>query len=181
VSASGCAGALLALAVLLLPSSAGAAPQARGAVRAGVCGAGSNGDAWRSTHFCGALTGDLILGRSRNRDFGVGPYLELSTAGFFDARFGGGASVLVPVSPDYPLVASFGVYNHELREAALGASLFWGARSYNFGGVYNLGLGLFASASRDLGGDRATLVTFGADVDAFLLVAPFLLLASALR
>ncbi len=174
-------GAAAVLLVPLAPLTAAASPQGRAGVRPAVCGVGVERRLWQSTRFCGALTGDLLLGRSRNADFGIGPYVELGTAGFFDVRVGGGASLLVPVSPDFPLVASIGVYDHALREPALAATLFWGARSYNFGGAYNLGLGLFASASTDLGGDRATLVTLGADIDAFFLAAPFILLVSALR
>jgi len=171
------AGALLTL----LPASAAAAPQGRGGVRAGVCGTGVERNVWEATTFCGALTGDVLFGRERNQDFGFGPYLELSTAGFWDLRFGGGATALLPVSPDFPLVLSLGVYAHELEAAALGGTLFWGARSFNFHGAYNLALGLFGSATVDLGAERATVVTVGADIDAFFIVAPFLLLAQAVR
>lgn len=167
--------------ITLLPASATAAPQGRGGVRAGVCGTGLERKVWQATTFCGALTGDLLFGRERNRDFGFGPFVELSTAGFWDLRLGGGATALVPVSPDFPLAVSLGVYAHEFEAAAVGGTLFWGARSFNFHGAYNLALGLFGSAAVDLGADHATVVTIGADIDAFFIAAPFILLADAFR
>jgi hypothetical protein len=131
---------------------------------------------WQRTRPCLAVTGDLLFGRERNGEFAVGPFLELSTAGFWDARFGGGVSLLVPVHAALPMVASAGLFTHELRATALGATLFFGSRSYNFHGHYGLALGLFAGASVDLEDRRETLVVVGADVDAFFLSVPFLLL-----
>jgi hypothetical protein len=169
------------LIALSISSAAAAHPELRTGARASVCGLGSEGRLWSRTRPCFALTGDLLFGRARNGDFGIGPFVEVSTAGFWDARIGGGASLLVPVHDDAPLVASAGVFSHALRSTAVGGTLFWGARSHNFHGVYGLALGLFAGATLDLGDRRDTLVLVGADVDAFFLVAPFLLLADAVR
>jgi hypothetical protein len=169
------------LVVFLLAGAARAEPQTHVAWRTAVCGAGSRGDAWTRTRWCNGLFADLLLLRERNRDFGLGPYVEISTAGFWDPRFGGGASVLLPVSENFPLVVSLGLYGHELEQAALGTSIFWGARSYNFGGVYNYAFGVYASLHRDLGGERDSLVSFGLEVDGFFLAAPFILAAGALR
>jgi hypothetical protein len=172
---------LSGLVALSVSSVTVAHPELRAGARVSVCGLGQEGRFWQSTRPCFALTGDLLLGRTRNGDFGFGPFVEVSTAGFWDARFGGGASLLVPVHDDAPLVASAGVYSHELRSTAVGGTLFWGARSFNFHGVYGLALGLFAGATMDLGDRRDTLVLVGADLDAFFFVAPFLLLAEAVR
>jgi hypothetical protein len=173
--------ALHALAILGIASPVLASPEGRAGLRASVCGLGDDGALWQRTRPCFAVTGDLLFGRERNGDFGLGPFVELSTAGFFDARLGGGASLLVPVHDDFPLVVSAGVFTHELRTAAVGGSLFWGARSFNFHGRYGLALGLFAGMTVDLGDRKETLVAVGADVDAFFLAAPFLLLADAVR
>lgn len=172
---------LHAVATLAFASLAVATPEGRAGARASVCGAGESGALWQRTRPCFALTGDVLFGRERNGDFGFGPFVEVSTAGFFDARFGGGASLLLPVHDDFPLVASAGVFTHELRAAAVGGTLFWGARSYNFHGRYGLALGVFAGATVDLGDRQETLVLVGADVDAFFVAAPFLLLADAVR
>jgi hypothetical protein len=145
-----------------------------------VCGVGE-GAVWQETRFCNGLVADVLFLRERNRDFGVGPFIELSTAGFSDARFGGGLSVLAPSWPDYPVVLSFGAFGHENEALALGAHVFFGLRSYNFHGSYNWAAGFFGAAYRDLGAREATLLTAGVELDAALLAAPFMLAASALR
>jgi hypothetical protein len=128
-----------------------------------------------------AVTGDLLFGRARNGDFAFGPFVELSTAGFWDARAGGGVSMLAPVHDAFSLVASAGVFAHELRSPALGGTLFFGPRSYNFHGRYGIAFGLFAGAVVDLGDRHETMVLAGVDVDAALLAMPFLLLYNAAR
>ena len=149
-------------------------------MRAAPCGVGHGEKLWEETRFCSALVGDLLFLRERNRDIGLGPYLEVGTAGFWDARFGGGASLLLPVHDVFPLVVSFGVYDHELRAASLGATVFWGARSYNFTSTYNWSLGIYASGFRDLEG-RDTLLSMGVELDGFFLAAPFIYGFQALR
>ena len=164
-----------------LASQGKAEPQGHGALRAAPCGVGDDGKLWESTRFCGGFVGDLLFLRKRNRDLGVGPYVEVLTAGFWDARFGGGASLLLPITDSFPLVLSVGAFDHELRAASLGATLFWGTRSYNFGGAYNYALGIYASGYRDLDSGRATLVSVGVELDTFFLAAPFLFAYQALR
>ena len=150
------------------------------AQRGSLCGVGTT-HLWQSTRFCNALFADLLFARERNADWGVGVHAEVSTAGFWDARYGGGPALLVPVASDFPLIVSLGAYGHELESVALGGSLFFGSRSYNFHSTYNLAAGLFVAAYRDLGDDPASLVAIGIELDAFLIAAPFVLLASELR
>lgn len=150
-------------------------------MRLAPCGVGEDGAVWQDTRFCGGLTADLLFLRERNSDFGFGPYVEVSSAGFWDARYGGGLSLLAPVHPDFPLVLSAGLYGHETQSLAVGASLFFGMRSYNFHGNYNLSFGLFGSVLRDLDAPNSLLTTVGVELDGFLLAAPFLLAFEALR
>jgi hypothetical protein len=171
----------IALGLLLLTTTAQAEPQTHVAVRSAVCGRGNDGRLWQKTLWCNGVTADLLLLRERNRDFGLGPYVEVASAGFFDVRFGGGITLLVPVSENYPLLFSLGAYDHALARPALGGTLFWGARSYNFDSPYNYTLGLFASAQRDLSDDRTSLVSVGLEIDGFFFAAPFLLAVGALR
>jgi len=145
-----------------------------------VCGVGSNA-VWERTRWCNGVAGDVLFGRERNGDFGLGPFAEVSTAGFWDARYGGGLSALAPVTADFPLVLSFGAFGHETESVALGGSVFFGLRSYNFHGSYNLAAGLVVSGYRDLGNDHDTLVSVGLELDGFLLAAPFLFLVGELR
>jgi hypothetical protein len=150
------------------------------AYRTSVCGTGTDA-LWQDTHWCNGVVADLLFLRERNTDFGLGPYAEVSTAGFWDARYGGGVSALAPVTPDFPLVLSLGAYGHETRAVALGANAFFGLRSHNFHGNYNFAVGLVVSAYRDLGAEHATLVTIGLELDVLLLAAPFVFVANGLR
>jgi hypothetical protein len=158
-----------------------AEPQGHVAWRPGLCGVGADGAVWQRTRLCNGITGDVLFFRRRDRDFGFGPYLEATTAGFWDLRWGGGATLLVPLTESFPLTVSFGVVEHALRTPALSVSTFFGARSYDFDGSYNWSLGVFASAARDLGEPRATLLSAGLEIDAFFVAAPFLFAINALR
>jgi hypothetical protein len=173
--------ALLTLAAsVLAPRQLLAEPQGHVALRTAFCGAGENGEVWQETRFCGGVLADLLFLRERNHDFGFGPYLELNTAGFFDVRWGGGASVLVPAFENLPFVLQLGAYGHELEAVALGASLFFGARSYNFSSAYNVAVGAFIGAYRDLDSERASLLVAGFELDGFIVALPFLLGVRAL-
>ena len=160
--------------------TAEASPQGHVAIRTLVGGAGDDA-LWQETRWCNGVVGDLLFGRERNRDFGFGPYVDFSTAGFWDARYGGGLSALFPVTSDFPLVLSIGAYGHETESLALGSTLFFGLRSHNFHGGYNFATGVVVSGYRDLGAEGATLVTAGLELDALLLAMPFLFLAGELR
>jgi len=175
----GAFGAIAGALLVAVPTHA--EPQGHLALRAAPCGVGEEGKLWESTRFCGGFVGDLLLFRKRNRDVGLGPYVEVLTAGFWDARFGGGVSVLLPVADSFPLVVSVGAFDHELRAASVGATLFWGNRSYNFDNAYNYALGIYASGYRDLDSEGATLVSVGVELDTFFLVAPFLFAYQAIR
>jgi len=170
----------VALGVCVAPV-ARAEPQGHVAWRPAVCGTGKAGAVWQQTRLCNGIEGDLLFFRHRNRDFGLGPYLEVTTAGFWDVRWGGGATLLVPLTENFPLTLSLGVVEHQLRTPALSATAFFGARSYDFDGSYNWALGVFAGAARDLGEPRATLVSAGLEIDGFFVVAPFLFAVNALR
>lgn len=146
-----------------------------------MCGV-SRGDAvWQRTRFCNGIVGDLLFFRRKNRDFGFGPYADVTTAGFWDFRWGGGATLLVPMTENFPLSFSLGVSEHALRGPALAATTFFGARSYDFDGSYNWALGVFASGTRQLGDAHESLVSVGLEIDGFFVIAPFLLGISALR
>ena len=170
----------LGAALAILSTNATASPQGHVALRTSLCGTGTDA-IWQTTHWCNGISGDLLLGRKRNSDFGLGPFAEVSTAGFWDARYGGGLSALAPVTENFPLVLSLGAFGHETESVALGGSLFFGARSYNFGSAYNLAAGFVVSGYRDLGAENATLVSIGLEIDGFFLAAPFLFLAGELR
>jgi hypothetical protein len=172
---------VVAAGMLLTCRAARADPQTHLAWRTAACGVGAKGAVWEDTRFCNGLVADVLFFRKRNRDVGLGPYLEAGTAGFWDFRYGGGASLLVPIAEDFPLVLSAGIYDHAGRAGSVGGTVFWGLRSYNFANPYNWAVGLYASGYRDLDAARETLVSAGVEVDGFFLAAPFIFAVEALR
>jgi hypothetical protein len=131
--------------------------------------------------FCGAAHADVILGRQRERDFGVGPYLTLGTVAFDDLRGALGASFLVPTWDDLALVVSAGGLLDDAGRVGTDGSLFFGIRSYNFHGSYNFGAGIVLDVERTFGDEPATVLAAGLRVDGLALALPFLLAWGALQ
>jgi hypothetical protein len=114
----------------------------------------------------------------------VGPYVDVASAGFHDLDAGAGAEWLVPVTEDLPVVASAGVFarNGTGRAWAPGmeGTLFFGSRSYNFHSWYGLAVGVFAQ-TRWVPASPSTLdIVGGVQLDAQLLLMPFLFVYTAL-
>jgi hypothetical protein len=147
----------------------------------GLCGIGDPESLWDESAWCNGLRADALFGRARNTDFAIGPYAQISSAGFWDARYGAGLSVLVPVSGDFPLILSVGAGGHELEAPALEGWLFFGPRAYNFHSIYSVSAGLLLGFQRDLGGDDASQIVVAAQIDGLVLALPFLLAYQALR
>lgn len=158
-----------------------ARPQVSTGILTGVCGLGEPGSFWSDTAWCNGLRADVLFGRARNSDFALGPYMQISTAGFWDARYGAGISWLIPVSGDFPLIVSAGAGGHELEAPALEGFLFFGPRAYNFHALYSLSAGLLLGFQRDLGGDERSQLLVAAQIDGLLLALPFLLAYRALE
>ncbi len=155
--------------------SAEARPQGNVAWATGACGVGAEAKFWQETRWCNGLRADLLFGRERGSDFALGPYAQIMTAGFWDARFAAGASVLLPISDDFPLVLSLGAGGHELSHGQLESWLFWGPRAYNFHASYSLAGGLLLGASRDLDERAENALFVGVQIDGVALALPFLL------
>jgi hypothetical protein len=154
-----------------------------------VIGAAANGDRshlWDSTDFATGLRGELLLGRGRDADFGVGPYLEaLTTTAFSDVQLGGGATLLAPVHSYLPLTLSAGAYAKRTGawgwQPGLMAELFWGSHGYNYDTMYALTAGIFAGARYGVGSSRDVSVLLGARVDLEFLALPLILVWNAIR
>jgi hypothetical protein len=174
------AGAAALLFALSATGTAAAKPQANAAWTTGVCGTGSSGVLWQEGHWCNGLRADVLFGRERGRDFAFGPYVAIGTAGFWDARYAAGFSVLAPVLEDFPLVLSLGAGGHELDAAQLEGWLFWGARTHNFHADYSIAGGLLLGVSRDLIGDEHSALFAGAQIDGLVLALPFVLVYEAI-
>ena len=164
-------------AAVLWPALAWGEPQASfgvtgGAALRGVAGPGpSSGVA-----FLGGR-GDVLFGASGPAQMAEGPYVDVSTEGFANVNAGAGAEWALPVTVDFPLVLGGGGFvrtGNGPASPGLAGSLFFGPRSYNFHSWYGLAAGLFAQTLWTPG-TSALDVVVGVQVDAELLVLPFLL------
>lgn len=172
--------------VLLSSSSLRAEPQGTAGLTIGVAGAGQERAIWDETLFHLGLHGDVLFGRSKNHDFGVGPYLEVATHAFREVQFGGGVSTLLPVHENYPVVVSLGAYGRKGDDAfgltpGLAGELFWGSRSFNFHTGYVFTAGLVGQFRYGLGAPRETSVVIAAQLDLMALSLPFLFLINGVR
>lgn len=180
--------ALLALGVVgaawLAPAHGSAHPQWSIALVSGLGGEGAGSSRWTDTTWYNAVHADVILGRTRNASFGLGPYADAGTSGFSDGRFGGGLSLVVPVHEYVPILLSGGGY---ARTSDAGwnpgwaLSLFVGSRSYNFHSTYGMTGGLVLGYQQDVGDSRANLITVGAQIDFEQLLIPGALLYQAVK
>jgi hypothetical protein len=128
---------------------------------------------------------DVLFFRSNPRQMGLGPYVDLATGGFESIDTGGGASWLLPLAADWPVVLSGGAFvrNGAGRNWAPGVegTLFAGSRSYNFHSWYGMAFGVFAQ-SRWVPSSPATVdLVLGLQLDAELLILPALLIVNGLK
>jgi hypothetical protein len=183
-----------ALMVLIPASSAAADPQATVGLTMGVAGAGLDRSIWPTTAFHLGIHGDVLFGRSRNSDFGIGPYAELLTNGFDEIQFGGGLSGLLPVLDTFPIVLSVGAYGRHAAappgalatggfglEPGLAGEVFFGSRSFNFHAPYVMTAGFIGQMRYGLGASKETSIILGAQVDFAILTLPFVFLINAAR
>ena len=132
------------------------------------------------------MRADVLYGRTRDADGGVGPYASASGAGDWHRGFvGAGASVLVPVHPYLPLVLSGGPVAQwgGATGWAPGASVsaFWGSRGYNYHAPYSMAAGVLVEGRRTFGDAGESSVTVAAVVDVSLLALPAVMLWGALH
>jgi len=160
-------------------------PQVNAGLDLGVAGRGVEGEIWDDTVFWLGARGDVLFGRSGNADVGAGPYVEVGTLAFDEVDIGAGGSLLLPVIDSLPIVLSLGPY---LRFADDGtgagpgvqASAFWGSRSYDTHGTYEMAGGLLVGFRRGFGDAEDTAVLVGVHIDAVILGLPFVWMGEAL-
>ena len=172
--------ALAACAVVLTALTARPAradPQWNVSAITGVCGSGTRDSFWQDTCWWNGLRGDVILGRAREKDVGIGPHLSLETAGFDDLRLGAGATTVLPLIGSVPFALSAGGYARSSSagwEPGVAGSLFFGSRSYNFHGSYAIAAGLLVGLNVGLGDSRETAIVVAGQVDMLFLLMPFI-------
>lgn len=175
-------GRKLAAAVLVtaIARPASAKPQWNAGLESGLCGGRSRPD-FEQPGWCNALHGDVLFLREGRRGVGLGPSLRLGSARFDDLRLDAGLSVLLPVFESFPLVLEAGPHLRNLRQPGVFASAFFGLRSFNHYGHYEMAAGLSIIAERSfvVGTPSALWVT--ARVDGSWLALPFVFIFNGLR
>ena len=171
--------------IWLVTSRAYADPQMTVGLTVGAAGRAIEHRFWDKTVFHLGVRGDVLFARSNVSSFGVGPYAEVATHAFDELQFGGGVATLLPVMETFPLVVSAGGYGRYSpaygTEPGIAGSIFWGTRSYNHHGPYNMSAGLLAQFRYGLGVSGETSLVVSAQVDLVALSLPFHFLVNAIR
>jgi hypothetical protein len=178
--------AVLAAAFLGLADPAGAEPQANAGLTVGGAAVGPEGRFWDHAEVLLGLHGDVLLGRSRAEDFGLGPFLEVGTLAFDELDLAAGATALLPVHDTFPLLVSAGLAGR-IGDDGLGfepgvsAEVFWGTRSYNYHASYVMSAGLLVGFRQSLGPSREAALLVAAHLDLAVLGLPLAALVNWLR
>jgi hypothetical protein len=177
---------LLSITLALAPRAARADPQATVGLTIGDAGVGYTRHFWVKNKFHLGLRSDVLFGRNKATDFGLGPYVEVLTHGFSEIQFGGGVSGLLPVLPAFPIVLSFGGYGRKAKdmfplEPGITSQLFFGTRSYNFHANYVMTAGLLGEMRYGLGRSKETSIVISAQLDLLVLALPVIFLINAAR
>ena len=124
------------------------------------------------------IHGDVLIGRDGAGAWGAGPCAEVWTD--WQGWGGGlGASALVPILEDWPLVGSATVQWRELDgtgEPQTTGEIFWGTRSYNYHGAYEMSGGVVVGGRVGFGemGERA--ISISLHIDGEVLMLPVVML-----
>jgi hypothetical protein len=124
-------------------------------------------------HLGGRL--DLLFGREGPHDMAIGPYVELMTQAFDTIETGGGVAWLVPTG-SAGFVFSGGGFARSSRfglEPGVAATIYWGARSYNYHSSYAISAGLFAQGRYGLGDGHQADAIVGVQLDLVYLALPW--------
>lgn len=174
---------LVGCAALFVPGTAFGAPQANAGLTIG--GAATDLRTNLGAEFHLGARADVMFFRRSERDMGFGPYVDVATAAFDTLELGTGASWLLPVTAEFPLVVSAGAFERHTTqfgwEPGVAGTLFFGGRSYNYNSWYGLALGGFLQARYGFGESRQTDIILGVQVDLAILAMPFILAVEAIR
>lgn len=181
-----------ALAVLLASTDAAADPQVHGGVTIGY-GARDLADGARGAFALGVRSGVLFL-RDRDRDGGIGPYVDVLSLALSDLQLGGGVEWLLPGLEVPAIVLSAGAL---ARRKSLADGPDWqpgavargfvGFRQLNFHSVYGMANGVFVEgrvglvSSSALAFRRQAELVGGVQIDLAILALPFVLVWNAAR
>jgi len=163
-------------------SPAHAKPQWNTGLETGVCVNGSGSAiGFRNPGWCNALHGDVLFLRQNGRGVGLGPSLRVGTARFDDVRLDAGLSVLVPVFESFPLVLEAGPHLRNLDQPGVFASAFFGLRSFNHYGHYDMATGLSVTGERSFITGTPSVLWITVRIDGSWLALPFVFAYNAFR
>lgn len=176
------AGAALCAGTLALAAArpASAKPQWNAGLESGVCGRGSS-PGFQNLGWCNAVHGEVLFLRQSSRQVGLGPSLRLGSARFDDLRLDAGLSVLLPVWESFPLVLEAGPHLRNLDQPGFFTSVFFGLRSFNHYGHYEMAAGLSVTAERSFTTGTPSALWISARIDGSWIALPFVFAYNALR
>ena len=174
------AGLFVAGWLLLAAAEANAKPQWNAGLESGLCGTDSSPGAVQ-LGWCNALHGDLLLLRESSRDFGLGPSLRVGSARFDDLRLDAGLSVLLPLFESFPLVLEAGPHLRNFSQPGVFGSVFFGLRSFNYYGHYEMATGLSVIAERSFSAGTPSALWLTLRIDGGLIAIPFIFAYEALK
>jgi hypothetical protein len=157
-----------------------AKPQWNAGLESGVCGA-SGRLGFEGAGFCNAVHGDVLFLRESGKDVGLGPSLRLGTARFDDLRLDAGVSLLLPVFQSFPLVLEAGPHLRNFHQPGIFASAFFGLRSFNHYGHYDMAAGISVIAERSFVTGTPSALWVTARIDGSWIALPFVFAYNALR
>ena len=163
-----------------LASPARAKPKWNAGLETGVC-TGNDSLSFARPGWCNALHGDVLFLRQGGRNVGLGPSLRLGTARFDDVRLDAGLSVLLPVFESFPLVLEAGPQLRNLEQPGVYGSAFFGMRSFNHYGHYEIAAGLALTAERSFAAGTPSALWLTARIDGSWLALPFIFAYNAAR
>ena len=170
----------LATALLAVPRPVQAKPQWNAAWETAICGAGDS-LSLSQLGWCNAVRGDVLFLRETGREVGLGPSLRVGTASFEDLRLDAGLSLLLPVTESFPIVLDAGPHLRNLKQPGVFGSVFFGLRSFNHYGSYEMSTGIALTAERAFVEGTPSAVWITAHIDGMWLTLPFVFAYNALR
>jgi len=129
------------------------------------------------------LRGDALFGRASPWDVGYGPYGEVLTTGD-DVSLGVGGSVLLPVHDVLPVVCSVGMYGRRGGgdwNPGVTGQIFWGVRSFNYHGRYEMAVGVTLQGRVGLGTGAGNALVVALQLDGSLIAMPVVFAVNAFR
>jgi hypothetical protein len=157
-----------------------AKPQWNAGLESGVCGA-SDRLGFQGLGFCNAVHGDVLFLRESGKNVGLGPSLRLGTARFDDLRLDAGVSLLLPVFQSFPLVLEAGPHLRNFHQPGVFASAFFGLRSFNHYGHYDMAAGISVIAERSFVTGTPSALWVTARIDGSWIALPFVFIYNGLK